>query len=169
MRTKVNSSERFALVVLTGLAAALLGISSFGCSAAAGAYRKGTTAAQQGNWDAAVVHYTRAVNESPDNIEYRMALDRALIEAGAYHVQQAQKRLAAEDLEGAIAELELAVNLHPANRYAQSILEETRGRLKEREATREEAQGFEERRRRAQELFGGRPILEPSSTAPIQL
>jgi general secretion pathway protein D len=163
------SSGRLALVVIIWLAAALAGLSSFACSAASGAYRRGTSAAQQGNWDAAVVHYTRAVNEKPDNIEYRMALERALIEAGAFHVQQAQKRLAAEDLEGAARELELAINLHPANRYAQTILQETQARLKEREASREEAEGFEERRRRAQELFGGRPILEPSSTAPIQL
>jgi general secretion pathway protein D len=163
------SSGRLALVVIIWLAAALTGLSFFACSAASGAYRRGTSAAQQGSWDAAVVHYTRAVNEKPDNIEYRMALERALIEAGAYHVQQAQKRLAVEDLEGAVQELELSINLHPANRYAQSILEETRAHLKEREASREEAEGFEERRRRAQELFGGRPILEPSSTAPIQL
>jgi general secretion pathway protein D len=163
------SSGRLALVVLIGLTAALVGLSSFACSAASGAFRRGGAAAQQGNWDAAVVHYTRAVNEKPDNIEYRMALERALIEAGAFHVQQGQKRLAAEDLEGAVQELELSINLHPANRYAQTILEETRARLKEREASREEAEGFEERRRRARELFGGRPILEPSSTAPIQL
>ena len=169
MRKKMPSSGRIALVGITWLAAAFLVLASLACSVAAGAYRKGTTAAQQGNWDAAVVHYTRAVNEKPDNIEYRMALERALIEAGAFHVQQAQKRLAAEDLEGAVQELELAINLHPANRYAQTILQETRTRLKEREASREDAEGFEERRRRAQELFGGRPILEPSSTAPIQL
>ena len=169
MRTKLASSVRLAPVVITGLAAALLGLSLFSCSAATGAYRRGTTAAQQGNWDAAVVHYTRAVNEKPDNIEYRMALERALIEASAFHVQQAQKRLAAVDLEGAAQELELAINLHPANRYAHTVLQETRTRIKEREETREEAEGFEQRRRRAQELFGGRPILEPSSTAPIQL
>ena len=169
MRTKLASSGRLALVVIIGLAAGLVGLSFFGCTAASSAYRRGGSAAQQGNWDAAVVHYTRAVNEKPDNIEYRMALERALIEAGAYHVQQAQKRLAAEDLEGAIEELELAINLHPANRYATTILQETQARLKEREAIREEAEGFEQRRRRAQELFGGRPILEPSSTAPIQL
>ncbi len=168
VRTRKPASGRFGPIVLIGLIG-LAGISSFGCSAAASAYRRGGTAAQRGEWDAAVVHFTRAVNENPDKIEYRMALERALIEAGAYHVQQAQKRLAAEDLEGAVQELELAVNLHPANRYAQSILKETQDRLKEREASREEAESFEERRRRAQELFGGRPILEPSSTAPIQL
>ncbi|MGH9332886.1 MAG: secretin N-terminal domain-containing protein, partial [Vicinamibacteria bacterium] len=156
-------------LVLMGLLLALAALSSLACSAAAGAFRKGKYAAQEGNWDAAVVHYTRAVNENPDNIEYRMALERALVEAGSYHVQQAQKRLAAVDLEGAVRELELANDLDPSNRYAIGILEETRAKIAEQEATREDAEEFEDRRRRAQELFGIRPILEPSSTAPIQL
>ncbi|HXV64674.1 MAG TPA: hypothetical protein VEK15_28510, partial [Vicinamibacteria bacterium] len=132
-------------------------------------YRKGRSSAQLRDWDAAVVHYTRAVNEDPDNIEYRIALEHALVQAATQHVHEAQKKLAAEDLRGAIAELELATNLDPTNRNAQSILEETRAQLQEREALREEAVQFEERRRRAQELFGIRPILEPASTAPIQL
>lgn len=167
MRDNAAKLGRLLLVLLPlGI---LTGVALSGCSAAGGAFRKGGAAAQQGNWDAAVVHYTRAVNEKPDNIEYRMALERALIESGAFHVQQAQKRLAAEDLSGAIEELELALRLDPSNKYAQSILDETKGRLAEREARKEEAGQFEERRRRAQELFGGRPILEPSSTAPIQL
>jgi general secretion pathway protein D len=161
-----EKTAKLGMLPLLGL---LAGLALSGCSAAGGAFRKGHAAAQQGNWDAAVVHYTRAVNDKPDNIEYRMALERALIEAGAYHVQQAQKKLAAEDLPGAVEELELATRLDPSNRYAQSILTETQGRLAEREARKEEAGQFEERRRRAQELFGGRPILEPSSTAPIQL
>jgi general secretion pathway protein D len=162
MRSSLRSLSLLLLLLSSGFSVA-------GCSAGASAYRRGATSAQQGEWDAAVVHYTRAANEDPDKIEYRMALERALIEASAFHVQQAQKKLAAEDLDGAVEELELAVNLHPANRYAQGILQETRDRLKERQAIQEEAESFEERRRRAQELFGGRPILEPSSTAPIQL
>ncbi|HEY7820387.1 MAG TPA: STN domain-containing protein, partial [Vicinamibacteria bacterium] len=162
MRSSLRSLSLLLLLLSSGFSVA-------GCSAGASAYRRGATSAQQGEWDAAVVHYTRAANEDPDKIEYRMALERALIEASAFHVQQAQKKLAAEDLDGAVEELELAVNLHPANRYAQGILQETRDRLKERQAIQEEAESFEERRRRAQELFGGRPILEPSSIAPIQL
>ena len=59
------------------------------------------------DWDAAVVHYTRATREDPDNIEYRMALQRALVESARVHLQEARKRLAAEDLEGAIEEFEL--------------------------------------------------------------
>jgi general secretion pathway protein D len=154
------------LILLSSLALAL---SFLACTAGTSAFKKGRTAARQGDWDIAVVHYTRAVNEDPENIEYRLGLERALIESAAYHVQQAQKRLAAEDLEEAIAELELAIDLDPTNRYAQSILEETRDRLAAREALQDEAEDFEQRRRRARELFGQRTILEPSSTAPIQL
>ena len=156
------------LVVLL-LLSFFTGLGFFSCSAGSDAHKKARSAAQQGEWDVAVVHYTRAVNEDPGNIEYRLGLERALIEAGAYHVQQGQKRLAAEDLEEAVAELELSINLDPTNRYAQSILEETKARLKEREALQDEAESFETRRRRARELFGQRPILEPSSAAPIQL
>ena len=159
-------TPQLALLLLLSL---LIGLGFFSCSAGSSAHSKARSAAQQGDWDAAVVHYTRAVNEDPNNIEYRLGLERALIEAGAYHVQQGQKRLAAEDLENAIAELELSIDLDPTNRYAQSILEETKQRLEEREALRDEAEDFETRRRRARELFGQRPILEPSSQAPIQL
>ena len=139
------------------------------CSASAGAYKRGRSAGQRGDWDSAVVHYTRAVAEDPENIQYRLALERALQEAAAYHVQQAQKHLASEELEDAAEELELSLELDPTNRYAADILEETKERLEEREMLREEAEEFETRRRRARELFGGRAILEPASTAPIQL
>jgi general secretion pathway protein D len=167
MKTKtLGPVFRASLLALLALA---LGIGPLGCTAGSSAFGRGKSAAQRGEWDAAVVHYTRAVNENPENIEYRMALERSLVEAGAYHVQQAQKKLAAEDLDGAQQELEAAISLDPSNKYAQSILDETKARIKERDATREEAQAFEDRRRRAQELFGGRPLLEPSSTAPIQL
>ncbi len=153
--------------LLLSIMAVALGV--FACTPGGGAFRKGRDAGQKGEWDAAVVFYTRAVNEDPSNIEYRLGLERALIEASAYHVQQGQKRLAAEELEAAIVELDLAMRLDPTNRYAASILEETRERLAERKAAQEDAVDFEERRRRARELFGQRPILEPSSTAPIQL
>ena len=145
------------------------GIGFVACNGSSRAYKKGRSAGHNGNWDAAIVHYTRAVKEAPQNIEYRMALERALVEGSSYHMQQGSKHLAAENLQSAVNELELAVDLDPTNKYAQSILNETRERLAERETQRDEAEQFAQRRRRARELFGGRPILEPSSTAPIQL
>ena len=75
----------------------------FSACTASRAYRRGRSEAQAGNWDNAVVHFTRAANESPDSIEYRIALDRALVEAAALHVKEGQKKLAAEDNPRALA------------------------------------------------------------------
>ena len=72
-----------------------------GCSASKSAFKSGNQEAKQDNWDAAVVHYTRAVREDPDNIEYRMALERSLIEAANFHAKEAGKHLASKDLERA--------------------------------------------------------------------
>jgi general secretion pathway protein D len=163
MSVRLPNHSLFLVLLFAG------GLGFVACSASSSAYKKGNAAGQQGNWDAALVHYTRAVTEAPQNIEYRIALERALIESSSYHVQQGQKHLAAENLLSAVDELDLAVDLDPTNKYAQSILDDTRERLAEREAQRDDAEQFEDLRRRARELFGGRPILEPSSTAPIQL
>ena len=47
-------------------------------SCAAGmAFRRGQEAARAGDWDAAVAHYTRALQEDPDNAQYKIELERA--------------------------------------------------------------------------------------------
>src|SRR3972149_11699733 len=135
------------LLLVAGLA---LGLS---CSAAKSAYKNGQDEAKQGNWDAAVVHYTRAAREAPDNIESRMALERSLIEAAKFHVQEARKYLAAEDLEKAIEEFTLATQLDPSNQYARAQLQETREALAERQARKQEASGFQLRREQARQLL----------------
>jgi general secretion pathway protein D len=153
------------MLLVAGFAAGALG----GCNAAKSAFNSGKDEAKQGNWDAAVVYFTRAAREDPGNIEYRMSLERALIEASKFHVQEARKYLAAEDLEKAIEEFTLAVQLDPSNQYARAELQETRDALTEREARRQEASTFEQRREQARQLLTTRPVLEPSSQAPINL
>ena len=66
--------------------------------AAKNAYKLGNEQADRGNWDAAVVHYMRAAREEPNNIAYRIALQRAIVEAANEHVKQANKHLAAQVL-----------------------------------------------------------------------
>ena len=140
-----------------------------GCSASKSAFKSGNQEAKQGNWDAAVVHYTRAVREDPDNIEYRMALERSLIESANFHAKEAGKHLASKDLERAIEEFVVATQLDPSNKYAQDQLTEARRALSEQEARREEASSFQQRRARARQLRSIQPVLEPSSAAPINL
>lgn len=146
-----------------------LAASFVGCSAARKAYKQGNQEARQGNWDAAVVYYTRATREDPENIEFKMALRRALVEAAGEHLKEARKHLAAQEHEAAIEELQLATQLDASNKYAQDLLTQTRSQLREREAQREQATEFEQRRARARQLLQTQPILEPSSEAPINL
>ena len=157
-----------AALMVAGLAVGAVGALG-GCNAAKSAFSDGQNQAKQRNWDAAVVHYTRAAREDPDNIEYRMALERALREASKFHVQEARKFLASEDLEQAIEEFTLANQLDPSNQFAQQELVDARQALAARQDRRQEASQFEQRREQARQLLTTQPVLEPSSAAPINL
>jgi len=162
--TRFLDRRTIALVVVLGLG--LLGLS--GC-AAKSAFKKGQSEARRGNWDAAVVHYTRATQEAPENIEYRMALQNALSEVSATHLKKGRQHLAAEELEQAIGEFEKAAALDPSNQYAQDLLKSTRNKLRQRDQLKGETAEFEQRRRRAQQLLAPEPQLEPSSESPINI
>jgi general secretion pathway protein D len=157
--------KRFSRRTAIGL---LLVLALYGC-AAKSAFKKGESAARRDDWDAAVVHYTRAAHEAPDNIEYRMALQRALSELSAAHLKKGRQHLAAEELEQAIAEFNKASGFDPSNQLAQDLLQSTREKLRKREEMRQETAEFEARRRRAQQLLAPEPQLEPSSEAPINI
>jgi len=84
-------------------------------------------AARVGAWDEAVLYYQQARDEQPDNIEYRMAFDRARLEASRAHLSQARKYLEMDEpnmLAWAASELERALGYDPTNRYAQDELDD---------------------------------------------
>ena len=164
----MSNKRWLAALMVAGLTVGAIGALG-GCSVAKSAFSDGQNQAKQGNWDAAVVHYTRAAREDPDNIEYRMALERALREASKFHVQEARKFMASEDLEQAIEEFALANQLDRSNQYAQQELVDARQALAERQDRRQEASQFEQRREQARQLLTTQPVLEPSSAAPVNL
>jgi tetratricopeptide (TPR) repeat protein len=108
----MRTSGRKALALAAVLAAA---IASEGC-AAKWAYRKGKQEAEKGNWDLAVARFTKALREDPRNIGYKIALERARVQASRYHYDEAKKRLAAGELEKAVDELEIATKYDPSNK-----------------------------------------------------
>ena len=61
-----------------------------GC-AAGRSFRKGRDAARAGDWDAAVQHYTDALQASPDNAEYKIELERATQNAARDHIFRARE------------------------------------------------------------------------------
>ena len=81
---------------------ALLAAVLAGCATGSSAYKKGYTAAKVHDWDTAVAHFRTAVQEDPDKPEYRIALERAMMEAALLHASagkefEAQGQLDAAD------------------------------------------------------------------------
>ena len=90
------------------------------------AFELGSDAARNAEWDAAVRYYERALAESPSKIEYRIAFERAVLEASRAHLREARSRAARGDTDGAIERFETALDYDPTNRYARDELEELR-------------------------------------------
>jgi general secretion pathway protein D len=158
-------SGRRRLVLAAVLAAAF---ASQGC-AAKWAYRQGKQEADKGNWDLAVARFTKALGKDPDNIGYKIALERAKVQASRAHYEQAKKYLAADDLLRAADELDIASKYDPSNK---SILDElflVKARIRKQEAERERLADYEAMKERAEAQRLPVPMLSPRSTAPITL
>jgi type II secretory pathway component GspD/PulD (secretin) len=96
-----------AIVVLVTLTA--------GC-AARSAYSRGDAAARAGDWDAAVEQYRRALQEDPQNVQYRIAYERANLSAAGIHIDAARLAEARGQLDQALMEFRRASEYDPANR-----------------------------------------------------
>lgn len=148
------------------LAAALaLVVAGSGC-AAGWAYRKGHQAAETGDWDLAVARYTRALEKDPDNIKFKIALETARVQASRKHYDEAKKQLAANDLEKAAEELQIASNYDPANRSAADDLAIARRRIEARKEEQSQRDKLDEMKARAQARLPV-PVLSPRSNVPI--
>ena len=94
-----------------------------GC-AASRAFGRGESEARDGNWDNAVEHYRTAVQKDPNNPEYRIAYERAMISASQGHLEAARIAEARGQLEDALREYRRASEFDPPNRQlAAKVLE----------------------------------------------
>jgi general secretion pathway protein D len=159
---------RIAPHAVRALALLLAGVLAAGC-AAGRAYRSGQKEAERGNWDLAVARLTLAVQKDPDNIGYRIALENARVQASRFHYQEARKALAAQQLEKAAEELDIAVKYDPSNKLASDELAVVRARIEARSEEQRRLSDFESMRARAQAMPVPVPVLSPRSTAPIVL
>jgi general secretion pathway protein D len=102
---------------LIGLGVLLAAIGTAGC-AASKALRKGDAAVKTGNFDEAVAYYRTAVQASPDNPNYKIALQRAMLVASREHLDRAKDYEDHDQLEAARSEYKLASEYDPGNGYA---------------------------------------------------
>jgi len=97
--------------------ATLIVIASLSAACAAGrAFGRGDDAARAGDWETAVDHYRRAVDKDPNNAEYRIAYERAMISASQVHLDAARIAEARGQLEDALREYRRASEFDPPNR-----------------------------------------------------
>jgi general secretion pathway protein D len=147
----------------------LLAFAGAGC-AAHWAYRQGQQAADKGDWDLAVARFTKALQKDPNNIRFKISLESARIQASRIHYDEAKKALAAQDLEKAAEELQIASNYDPANRSAADDLAIVRQRILKRDAERRDREELEQKKARAQAAARvPLPVLSPRSPVPITM
>ena len=107
-----------------------------GCGASR-TFGRGEQAAKAGNWDVAVEQFRQAFQQDPDNVEYRLALERAMINASAAHLDQARIFEARNQLGEALREYRRASELDPPNRQIAAKATEIERRIRdENEANR---------------------------------
>ena len=147
-------------------ALASIALLSWGC---ASAYKQGLNAGKRGDWDSAVAKLSKASERDPDNVKYRIALENARVGASQVHYREAKKHLAAEALEQAAQELEIASKFDPGNLSAAEDLRLLRERVRKREEEKQRLSDFDAMRARAQALRVPAPMLAPRSPVPITM
>src|SRR5215467_9716449 len=108
-------TKRLAGLVVLVAAAFVAG----GCAASL-AYRQGNASMRAGNLDDAVTQYRKAVLADPNNANYRIALERAMVAASRAHLDKAREFEANDQLEAALGEYKSASEYDPSNRLAVS-------------------------------------------------
>jgi general secretion pathway protein D len=143
----------------------LIVITTFATGCAAGrAFRRGQEAARAGDWDTAVAHYTKALQESPDKAEYKIELERAMQNAAREHITRARDLESKGDIDNALLEYRKAVEMDSSNRLAASKAVELERAIRDRiERTRPKP---EIEKLRAQARQQATPTLSPTTPLP---
>jgi general secretion pathway protein D len=147
---------------------ALVVIALFVAGCAAGrAYGRGESAARAGDWDRAVDEFRQAVQRDPDRADYKIALERAMLNASNQHLDQARLLEARGQLEDALREYRRASDFDPSNRQVAGKVIEMERRI------RDQAEASRPVPTVTQLQAGARqtpePLLNPASREPIDV
>jgi general secretion pathway protein D len=158
---QIRTARSLALLLALPLLTGVLGCSNYRN------FRQAEIAAQKGQWDEAVLHYLKAVEEDPGDIKLKAALMRAKISASQAHFDKAQDFEKAGALDRALIEYQQAVQLDSTNQYAKAQLDNVRRSLAAQRQGRD-AGTIQEMKERAR-LASQPPVLNPRSKEPISL
>jgi general secretion pathway protein D len=137
-----------------------------GC-AAQKAYKQGEEAARRGEWDRAVAHYIQAMNEKPDNPQYRVGFERARLAASQFHFQKAKQLTSNGNFEQAVIEFQLALDFDPTNQFVANELKSARLEY-ERQLNIEKLTEIERAKQEAKKKMQIYKVLGPEAETTIQ-
>lgn len=144
---------RWGVVLLAALAA--------GCGASR-SYRMGADAMKQGDLDQAVAYFRTAAQSSPDNANYQIALQRAMLAASRAHFDKAKEFEANDQIEAARGEYQLASEYDPSNRQAAAKVIAIDQTIRARIEAARPRPAIEQLRERARAAAAA-PLLNPAS------
>lgn len=145
------------------IAVVMLAVMVTGC-AAGRAFRRGQDASRNGDWDTAVVEYTKAVQANPDKTEYKIQLERAMQSAAQAHISRAREYEEKDALDAALLEYRRVADLDSSNRLAQAKVAELEKTIRDRiEATRPKPR-IDTLRDQARAM--GQPVIDLTTRLP---
>ena len=112
------------------IAVVLLAVVAAGCGASR-AFNRGESAARAGDWDTAVEHYRRAVQQDPKRPDYTIALERAMLTASQRHLDQARIFEVRGELNEALREYRRASEFDPPNRQVAGKVTELERKIRD--------------------------------------
>ena len=150
MRRTVASALMIALAVLAA-------------SCATGrSYARGDAAGKAGDWEAAVGFYRLAVQDDPDRPDYKIALERAMLETSKMFADRGKQLEAAGQAEEALRAYRKALEFEPSNRQLATTAGDLERNIRDKmeaAAVRPEIDKLREQARRA----SAEPLLNPAS------
>jgi len=146
----------------------LIVLAAFVSGCAAGhAFRQGQESARSGDWDTAVTHFTKAVQEDPDNAEYKISLERAMQSAARDHISRAHELELKDQLDGALLEYRKALDMDATNRLAESRAAELERTIRDRIEKSRPKPPIDALRQQARAQ--SQPLLNPANREPLRV
>lgn len=128
------------------------------------AFKSGEDAEKIKDYDKAVAEYLSALAKDPENIKYKIYLERAKLRASQIHFENGKKLHQAKQYPGAILEYQIAYQLDPTNQFAAQELAKAQ---KEYEQIRKAETEIEKAKEEAKKAKAQPPKLNPKSKKPM--
>jgi general secretion pathway protein D len=129
-----KASARTRPAIGRAAAIVIVAVMALGC-ASTGALKRGLKAERADDYDRAVIEYTAALRQDPDNREISLALDRVRLRASQLHFGRGRRLLATGKYEEALLELQVAAEMNPADGEIDAELRRARVALRNKLAT----------------------------------